>query len=142
MDVFLQVWRGAAGFDHTRGSARTWLAMVARSRALDHVRSRDRRQAAHARAAERVGEGMAVEVSPAVAADQRTLASEIRTALERALSDLSPDQRRAIELAYFAGLSQSEIARRLDEPLGTVKTRIRDGMRNLRDRFATTGGRS
>lgn len=142
MDVFLQVWRDAVRFDPARGSVRGWLAMVARSRALDHMRSRERRYAAHARAAVRSGEGVAVDVAQAAPADQRAIAAEIRSHLDRALAHLSADQRRAIELAYFGGLSQSEIARRLGEPLGTVKTRIRDGMRSLRERFASAPGGS
>jgi RNA polymerase sigma-70 factor (ECF subfamily) len=142
MDAFLQVWRGAARFDPARGSARAWLATMARSRALDHVRSRERRHAVHARAAERGEDGVAVQVARAAPTDHRAMATEIRSELDRALAHLSVDQRRAIELAYFGGLSQSEIARRLGEPLGTVKTRIRDGMRSLRERLAIASGGS
>ncbi len=139
-DVFVQLWNQGDRFDPTRGSLRLWLATIARSRALDHVRGRDRRQAAHLRSAERDAHGVAVEIAGTEPTDERTIVSEIRDALDRGLADLNVDQRRAIELAYFGGLSQSEIAVRLGEPLGTVKTRIRDGMSKLRECFAPTRG--
>lgn len=134
-DVFVQLWEQAERFDARRASVRGWLAMMARSRALDHVRSRSRRMEATLRAAEKNPQGAAVDVSGPEATDRRAQLSRIREYLADALGDLSDDQRRAIELAYFGGLSQSEIAERLGEPLGTIKTRIRDGMARLRDRL-------
>lgn len=134
-DVFLRVWERADTFDPGRGALRAWLATIARSRALDRVRARGRRDDAHARAAARSESGAAVELARIEPTDDRAYVSQLRGTLERALGDLNSDQRRAIELAYFSGLSQSEIAKRLGEPLGTVKTRIRDGMRHLRETF-------
>ena len=139
-DVFVQLWERGDAFDAGRGSFRGWLATIARSRALDHVRSRKRRHEAHVRAAEKDERGSAVELGSVDAADHRAHVSKIRDELDDALDDLNPDQRRAIELAYFHGLTQSEIAERLGEPLGTIKTRIRDGMARLRDRYRARGG--
>jgi RNA polymerase sigma-70 factor (ECF subfamily) len=138
-DVFLQLWTGADRFDPARGTLRAWLATMTRSRALDLVRARERRQATVERAAARDEGGVAVVLSEPAGADESVLRVEVRDALDRALAMLNDDQRRAIELAYFGGLTQSEIAEHLAEPLGTVKTRIRDGMARLRDSFQ--GGR-
>lgn len=139
-DVFLQLWERADRFDASRGSLRAWLATIARSRALDHVRSRDRRRGAHERSANQDAAGLAVEMATVEATDHRAHVAQVRDVLEKALSNLNPDQRRAIELAYFSGLSQSEIASRLGEPLGTIKTRIRDGMAKLQDLLRPHGG--
>ena len=138
-DVFVRVWEDAQSFDASRGALRAWLATIARSKALDRVRARGRRDEAHARAAARSESGAAVDIARMEPADDRAYVSQLRSRLELALGHLNPDQRRAIELAYFGGLSQSEIAKRLGEPLGTVKTRIRDGMRRLRASFRTGG---
>jgi RNA polymerase sigma-70 factor (ECF subfamily) len=140
-DVFVQIWNGARRFDPERGAMRGWLATITRSRALDLVRVRRRRQGAHERSAAADEAGLAIDLSQPDAADDALLRREARVALEGALALLNEDQRRAIELAYFGGLSQSEIARRLDEPLGTVKTRIRDGMKKLRDALAPSRAR-
>lgn len=139
-DVFVQLWERGDTFDASRGSFRGWLAAIARSRALDHVRSRNRRHDAHVKAASKDESGTAVDMGSIEAPDQHAHVSRIRDELAEALGSLNPDQRRAIELAYFHGLSQSEIARRLGEPLGTIKTRIRDGMGKLRDLFRVSGG--
>lgn len=138
-DVFVQLWERGRTFDENRGSFRGWLATLARSRALDHVRSRNRRRAAHEKSARQDDVGAAVEMGTIESPDRRAHVSRIRDELDDALESLNPDQRRAIELAYFHGLSQSEIAARLGEPLGTIKTRIRDGMGKLRDMFGARG---
>ncbi len=139
-DVFVQMWERGTTFDPSRGSFRGWLATMARSRALDHVRSRTRRHDVHVKAAHKDSEGTAVDMGSIQAPDHQAHISRIRDELDDALDHLNPDQRRAIELAYFHGLSQSEIAARLGEPLGTIKTRIRDGMGKLKDRFRVGGG--
>jgi len=138
-DVFVQLWTGADRFDPGRGSLRAWLATMARTRSIDLVRARNRRRGAHERASAADEGGMAVALSGREEADASVLRAEVRTALDQALSTLNDDQRRAIELAYLEGLTQSEIAERLAEPLGTVKTRIRDGMIRLRDSFGGGG---
>lgn len=135
IEAFTQAWREAPRFEAARGSVAGWLTMIARSRALDVVRARARRERITASAAaDRPG------VSPGMS-DWRPDAfsalddAERRTRIREALETLSPPQRQAIELAYFEGLSQSEIAERLREPLGTVKTRVRLGMQKLRERL-------
>ena len=138
-DVFLQVWTSADRFDPERGALQSWLATIARSRALDRVRSGKRRRTAHEAAAARDETGMAAGPSNPSPPDEGALKSDARSFVSDALDLLNDDQRRAIELAYFEGMTQSEIARRLGEPLGTIKTRMRDGMMKLRDRFATAG---
>lgn len=133
METFAQVWREATRFEAERGSVPAWLTMMARSRALDQVRSRDRRDRLASNAArEDDSQSPAMGVygtDPTHEAEQ----SERRRRVMDAMGSLSPVQREAIELAYYEGLSQSEIAERLNEPLGTIKTRVRLGMMKLRD---------
>jgi RNA polymerase sigma-70 factor (ECF subfamily) len=133
MEAFAQAWREAPRFDAARGSVAAWLSMMSRSRALDQVRSHSRR----ARITEAAGRD-APESGPAMSAgsplpNEPVEAAERRRAVQGALAELAPPQRVAIELAYFEGLSQSEVAERLKEPLGTIKTRMRLGMQKLRD---------
>lgn len=133
MEAFSQAWREAPRFDQSRGSVAAWLTMMTRSRALDLVRSQSRR--------ERITDTAAREepaAGPAMSAGFPTpgvsvIDEERRRAVTQALASLSPPQREAIELAYYDGLSQSEIAERLKEPLGTIKTRMRLGMQKLRE---------
>ena len=133
VDAFGQAWRQAASFDPSRGSVGAWLATIARSRALDTIRARGRRVRAHERAALLSDEGLAAPITAAGSDPARGVErSEARRLVSQALAALPGPQRAAIELAYFEGLSQSEIAERLAEPLGTVKTRIRTGMERLR----------
>ncbi|MBA3521370.1 MAG: sigma-70 family RNA polymerase sigma factor [Gemmatimonadales bacterium] len=144
IEAFAQAWRDAPRFEVARASVAGWLTMIARSRALDLVRSRSRRERITASAAADRSEGSPAmggwRSDPALSLDH----SERRQQVELALQKLSPPQRQAIELAYFEGLSQSEIAERLKEPLGTVKTRVRLGMQKLREclrPFYFEGGR-
>jgi RNA polymerase sigma-70 factor (ECF subfamily) len=120
-EVFVQAWRQAARFDPARGTPEAWLCTMARSRALDRLRRRAARR-------EEPGE----DAPPAVAAPRNEEALAVRKALDL----LSEVQRRALELAYYEGLTQTEIAARLGEPLGTVKTRIRSAMLRLREALA------
>jgi RNA polymerase sigma-70 factor, ECF subfamily len=133
VDAFAQAWRDAPRFEATRGSVAAWLTMIARSRALDLVRARSRRERITASAAaEHPGDSPGLgdwQADPAGSYDL----GERRRQVQRALETLSPPQRQAIELAFFEGLSQSEIAERLQEPLGTIKTRVRLGMQKLRE---------
>lgn len=133
IEAFTQAWRDAARFDVGRGSVAAWLTTIARSRALDLVRARGRRE----RVAESVAQANdhSMPAASGVQPDPSASVEEIerRHHVQLALELLSPRQRQAIELAYFEGLSQSEIAERLGEPLGTVKTRIRLGLQKLRD---------
>jgi RNA polymerase sigma-70 factor (ECF subfamily) len=133
LDAFAQAWREAPRFEASRGSVAGWLTMIARSRALDLVRARSRRDritttAASARPDAPLAMGER-RPDPAAGIDHAERRREVRQALD----SLSAPQRQAIELAYYEGLSQSEIAERLEEPLGTIKTRIRLGMQRLRE---------
>lgn len=133
-DVFVQAWSSAARFDPGRAAVTTWLLTIARSRALDRVRSRGRRVLRLEHAAEREGSELASPVSnPGADPDVHVERVELKETLRAALDGLPAPQREALELAYFGGYSQSEIAERLATPLGTVKTRIRTGMMSLRD---------
>jgi len=128
-DVFLQVWREAGRYRPDAASPRGWILMIARSRAVDRIRSRAARERREATAA---GEGPAVgAVEPA--GPERLERRERRTRVAAALATLPPEQRRAIEHAFFDGLTHREVAERLGEPLGTVKSRILLGMRKLRE---------
>lgn len=133
IDAFAQAWREAPRFEAARGSVAGWLTMIARSRALDLVRARARRnRITSAAASEPAGAPLAMgdwSPDPSRGVDHAERRREVRQALEA----LSPPQRQAIELAFFEGLSQSEIAERLREPLGTIKTRVRLGMQKLRE---------
>ena len=131
-ETFIQVWRKAADFDETRGRPFTWLVTLGRSRAIDRLRTLASR--------ERVVEARAREVSEEISdAATDALKSEQRGLVSDALAKLPDEQKRPIMLAYFDGLTQSEIATRLGAPLGTVKTRMRTGMSRLRELLAGQG---
>jgi RNA polymerase sigma-70 factor (ECF subfamily) len=132
LEALARVWREASRFDHTRGSLRAWLTVMVRSRALDAIRARRRSERLTADAARGNPEDVAgVSMSAGQSGDPAEQ-DEQRRRVVAALAELPGPQREAIELAYYGGLSQSEIAERLGTPLGTVKTRIRDGMQKLR----------
>ncbi len=128
-EVFLQVWRKAGDFDENRGRPFTWLVTLGRSRGIDRLRTLAAR--------ERVAEAGAIEASEEISdAAADAFKSEQRGLVTNALAQLPDEQKRPIMLAYFDGLSQSEIATRLGAPLGTVKTRMRTGMMKLREMLA------
>jgi RNA polymerase sigma-70 factor (ECF subfamily) len=127
-DTFIQVWKTAEAFDVKRGKPIAWVIMLTRSRAIDRLRSRATRA--------RATEAASVEPqddSPLPA--QQASASETHLIVRRAIGALPAEQRTPIELAYFGGLTQTEIAQQLGQPLGTVKTRMRAGMLRLRDQL-------
>ena len=130
-EVFVQVWRQAQSYSAERGSPEAWIVNIARSRAIDKIRSIRRMQKNFVLTDDpaRVESSENVESS---AAD-----SETRLAMNSALANLPETQRKVLELAYFDGLTQSEIADRLAEPLGTVKTRMRSGIQKLREVLGT-----
>jgi RNA polymerase sigma-70 factor (ECF subfamily) len=125
-DVFVQVWRDAARFDRGRGSVQAWICIIARSRAVDRLRRRRSRREDGDTA------------PPAPPAPHRTGddAPVIAATVRRALDGLPVEQRQPLELAYYEGLTQVEIAERLGEPLGTIKTRMRTALLRLRDHLA------
>jgi RNA polymerase sigma-70 factor, ECF subfamily len=129
-DVFLQMWHKAATYDTSRGSVFAWAATLTRNRAIDRVRMRRRR-------AELLAES-APDLQPAAVGNDTDSAGSLwlrekAGAVRTALTALAPDQQKAIELAFFSGLTQQEIAARLNEPLGTIKARIRRGLLKLRE---------
>ncbi len=136
-DAFLQIWSSAADFDPARSSVAGWVSVITRTRALDRLRARRRRAATVERAAARDPGGTALPVAEPPDPARDTEAGELRARVLAALDGLAEPQRRVIELAYFGGMSHSEIATELNEPLGTVKTRIRAAMDKLRAALAT-----
>ena len=130
-DVFAQAWRRAAQYDQGRGTVAAWLLVMARTRAIDRFRARRVRPEGRVHD----DEGLTLQQLPATNPDAAAemMAAERGQRVRRALEDLPFLQRVAIELAYFEGLSQREIAERLEQPLGTVKTRMRLGLLKLRD---------
>lgn len=133
-DVFVALWSKAKDFDSNRGTAFSWAITLTRNRAIDRVRSRKRR-------IELLDQSAPSDLSYATGTDQTDLGDELwykekAAAVRVAVGELAADQRSALELAFFSGLTQQEIAAKLQEPLGTVKARIRRGLLKLRDRLA------
>ena len=131
LDVYTQVWRSARHFDSHRGTVRAWLVMVARSRAIDRIRSKAGR-----RRREQGSPEMPIlpdtSPNPEVAAE----IGQQRRIIAHALNALTVAERQLIEMVYFEGLSHSELSQRTGLPLGTVKTRIRSGMIKLREQLS------
>ena len=126
-EVFWEVWRSAASYDAGRGSAEAWLFTRTRTRAMDRVRAvRRTGETFVAPVDERTAVGPALGREPAEHAEDRT-------PVAGALDQLSASQREVLELAYYRGLTQTEIAERLEQPLGVVKTRIRLALERLRE---------
>ena len=125
-EVFLQIWMQADRYDGARSTPRGWILMLARSRALDRLRRRESARRREEIAGEEAGEA----VSPL--GTERLESLDVKRQVSSALGSLSPDQRRCIELAFFEGLTHTQIAERLEAPLGTVKSRILLGMNKLR----------
>jgi RNA polymerase sigma-70 factor (ECF subfamily) len=130
LEVFWQVWREAARYDGQRGSVGAWLAAVARSRAIDALRARR----SGATMTNDPGESF-LSTDPEDDPETQVSLEERAAFVRSALESLPVDQRAALELAFFGGLSHMEIAEQLHEPLGTVKTRIRTAMLRLRERL-------
>lgn len=127
-EVFLQVWQQARSFDPARGRAFTWLATLARSRAIDRLRAVDSRERAAQRAAE---DGQPPSETPSAWAEEEAIRSERAEVVRAALAELPEEQRQVLLLAYLDGMTQSEIAAAKQQPLGTVKTRTRTGLKRL-----------
>lgn len=125
-EIFLQLWRNPGAFDAARGNLGSWLAVIARNRAIDALRRRR---------PETDIEDVIVSVAPDLAAqaDRSRAAQKVRDVL----GTMPASQRSALEMAYFEGMSHSEIAVKTGEPLGTIKTRIRSGLISLRKAFQT-----
>jgi RNA polymerase sigma-70 factor (ECF subfamily) len=126
-DAFLGAWRTAAAFDPTRGTVSTWLMTLVHRRAVDLVRREDRR---------RTDVLDDAPIASGETTDEQAAVREERRRVQGALAQLPADQRQALELAYYGGLSQSELAEHLGVPLGTVKSRMFAGLGKLRDLLA------
>ena len=131
-DTFLQIWQRSRSFDERRGRVMPWLTLLARSRALDRLRNRNLQDRLTAEAAAQPEPQSADAVDDVTAGEEGLL-------VRRALTAISEDQRTALTLAYFEGLTQSEIAARLAKPLGTVKTHTRLGLMKLRELLGDIG---
>jgi RNA polymerase sigma-70 factor (ECF subfamily) len=132
IDVFHDVWRRASGYDAANGTVLGWIMNQARSRAIDRLRFESRQKRSHGGDESLAG----VAADPRDVLEQREQGASLRVAL----TTLTPDERQAIEMTFFAGLTHAEAAARLDQPLGTIKTRIRSGLHKLRQRLAAEAG--
>lgn len=126
-DMFLQLWRNAGQFDSSRGSLPAWLMVIGRNRAISRLRGRRDRELLE----EKDGDFTNIFASTQNIEDEAARADLARV-LQAALTRLPAEQRQAVELAYFEGMTQSEIAAKTGSPLGTVKTRIRTAMQSLK----------
>jgi RNA polymerase sigma-70 factor (ECF subfamily) len=133
IDVFHDVWRHASRYDAANGTVLGWIANQARSRAIDRLRFDNRKKRS---------QGHDTEPPAEATADPRDVIElrEMGEALRTALAALTADERQAIEATFFAGLTHAEAAARLDQPLGTIKTRIRSGLHKLRRALAAEAG--
>jgi RNA polymerase sigma-70 factor (ECF subfamily) len=133
-EAFVQIWKTAGSFDEGRGKPLGWLIMLTRGRAIDRLRSRKTRT--------HVAESIAKDTSQAAGSTtpaDEAQASEAQRTVRNALKSLPSEQRAPIEMAYFGGLTQFEIAQQLSQPLGTVKTRMQNGMMRLREQLEAAG---
>jgi RNA polymerase sigma-70 factor (ECF subfamily) len=130
-EAFLAVWRSADRFLAERAKASTWILTLVHRRSVDLVRREDRRRG---EPLERAAEPAA----PSTTEDEATLGFE-RRIVQEALAQLTPEQREALELGYYGGLTQTELAERLGQPLGTIKSRMFTGLSRLRDLLAEAG---
>jgi RNA polymerase sigma-70 factor (ECF subfamily) len=139
-ETFWQAWRSAREYNPRRSAGTTWILMIARSRALDRLRSRRRRVewTAAPTTVETLFEQS--EAAKGEGPDTAPEVSELRLAIVTAMGALPQEQREAVEMAFFGGLSHAEIAETTGQPLGTVKTRIRLAMQKLRERLVSLRG--
>jgi RNA polymerase sigma-70 factor (ECF subfamily) len=129
-DMFLQLWRGAARFDANRGSLPAWLMVIGRNRALSRLRTREHREISEDIDAF-PGNALPSSVNLEDDAERSLLMEKLRMAM----ATLPAEQREAVELAYFEGMTQTEIAAHTGSPLGTVKSRVRTAMQSLKQVF-------
>jgi RNA polymerase sigma-70 factor (ECF subfamily) len=132
-ELFIRVWSRARSFDSSKGALGVWILSIARNMAIDHVRSAQARFATRLRPIEHADKAHGERKSQ----DPESLIDQART-VQNAFAGLNLNQKRVLELAYFEGFSQSEIAQHLQEPLGTVKSWMRSALLNLRS--AIKGG--
>jgi RNA polymerase sigma-70 factor (ECF subfamily) len=133
LETFVQIWQHGDRYDASRASPLAYLFTVARSRAIDRLRAQGRHRVVSAATDDGILSGLERVELAAASPLARLLSAETRGRVEAALAQLAPEQREALELAYFQDLSHREAAERLGLPLGTLKTRIRQGLLRLRD---------
>jgi RNA polymerase sigma-70 factor (ECF subfamily) len=138
-EAFVKAWNDARMFDSSRGSEVAWLIAITRSRGIDRIRSRKIRYERESDAGREIS--IRTPSVDTTAGFHELILAQERAAVRAALTELPEAQRRALELAYFDGLSQTQIAEKLGEPLGTIKTRMQLGMKKMRDRLKSTLGR-
>ena len=131
-DVFWQLWKKKLSYDPERGRFSTWLFAVTRNRALDRIRSASRRPRTEALSVDKA-------VPPGNSPEDYAYFAERRRRVRRALEELPPEQQQAVELCFFQGMTHREVAARLDEPLGTVKSRIKMGIDKLKRGLTSSG---
>jgi RNA polymerase sigma-70 factor (ECF subfamily) len=136
IDVFHDVWRRASRYDAANGTVLGWIMNQARSRAIDRLRFENRKKRSYSHDGQPLAE-VGAEPDPGDVLALRQQGESLR----RALLILTPDERQAIETTFFGGLTHAEAAARLNQPLGTIKTRIRSGLRKLRDAMTKEGGK-
>ncbi len=127
----IQIWEKASKFDPKLGKASSWAAILVRNRAVDRIRSLQRRQ----RLSEEAAMESSLEPAPGKSANDVLYKQEKAALIGSAIMELPQDQRQAIDLAYFKGLTHHQIAEKLQEPLGTIKARIRRGLLRMRDKL-------
>ena len=130
-EVFLQVWDKAGHYDPRLGKPVSWAVTMTRNKAIDHIRSSQRRS----RLMEQAATEIVAQSNDSGTANESVCGKESANLISAAVAELPADQRKAIEMAFFSGLTQNEISESLKEPLGTIKARIRRGMLKLRDRL-------
>lgn len=130
-ETFVQIWQKAGNFDPKLGKASSWVATLTRNKAIDRIRSSQRRN----RLADEAGAEFAIASEVRDTANEAIHGHDKAKLIQSAIMELPAEQRHAIELAYFSGLTQDEISKKLSEPLGTIKARIRRGLLKLRDQL-------
>jgi RNA polymerase sigma-70 factor (ECF subfamily) len=130
-EAFVQIWEKAKSFDPKLGKAASWAAILVRNKAIDRIRSSQRRT----RLAQEAGPELAFAASSTASANEAIHGTEKAKLIQTAIVELPAEQRRAIEMAYFSGLTHIEISEKLKEPLGTIKARIRRGLLKLREQL-------
>jgi RNA polymerase sigma-70 factor (ECF subfamily) len=138
LDVYMKAWKNAGGYTEKRGSVQAWLVIMARNSAIDRMRQRR----AEPRAAEFDDEKALAVEAPDDSPETQTAAAQRRRIVRSLLNELPAEQREAVLLAFFSGYTHAELADKLGEPLGTVKSRIRMGLIRLRGLMEEGGGLS
>ena len=128
LDVFMKAWKYAASYSEKRGSVQAWLLIMARNSAIDRIRAKKAQPATLSFEPEAFPEPVSADATP----EEASVIEERRRRVQQVLNELPPEQREVVVLSFFGGLTHAELAERLGEPLGTVKSRVRMGLHKLR----------